>query len=397
MRLGYTLRMLNDPSSDDEMTTAVALIDDDAPSEEQVAVLEDWASILAVSRRCEAAEETAERVMWLRQSLGMPPSARALHARAIARCIQADRRGLDDFRAALSVAETAGLGGEVCALYSNLAVEELLFTGAAEALATTLAGLESAERRHDATAAAYLRVGQVFYMSMHGECARALALADGVGADLRARAQERDLADLAAITALIRMVCGRTSPAESSAAWVGDARGDQLQTLPILAAVQADAGRADDARATLRELERTSSDARSDSIYVSMLPFSLRAAVAAGDLALGDALVHGVSAHRPFDAAVTLAWTAVTAEAGADPQAAAEGFARASQAWRSLRMHYEQAHALWGRGRCLGALGDKQAARNTLGDARRLFEQCDAAPALAAVARSLSDLTPARD
>jgi hypothetical protein len=71
------------------------------------------------------------------------------------------------------------------------------------------------------------------------------------------------------------------------------------------------------------------------------------------------------------------------AEARGDHQAAADGYADAAQRWDVFGVIPEHAYALQGHARCLITLGRPNEAAPILHQARALFDQLGAAPALA--------------
>jgi class 3 adenylate cyclase/tetratricopeptide (TPR) repeat protein len=396
MRLCYALRMLNDAEADTCMARALAIVEDDECSPELVAVLEDWASVLAVSRHCADAIRVAERAMDLRARLGLPESCRALHARAIARCMQGDEGGLSDYEHALRLAAEQELGGELCPLHSNMAEDLVVFRGPREALEANEKGMAQARRRHDVTAAGYLALGRVAYLTLVGRLSEALVLADDCQKDLLDRGQCRDLFALCAWTSLVRVLVGNVDRSVLDAEWIGDRRFDPLAVIPLAAVVQAALGREETAVATLRELDELSGDARADSVYVMVLPFVLRAAAALGRQDLGDSLLIGVGVARPYDECVRQSWRGVRGEWRELYDAACRAYGEAAAGWHELGMPYERAQALWGRARCLVALEEVPQAVASLREAREVFSRCGTAPAERQVSGLLTSLTAAR-
>jgi tetratricopeptide (TPR) repeat protein len=74
---------------------------------------------------------------------------------------------------------------------------------------------------------------------------------------------------------------------------------------------------------------------------------------------------------------------AILAEARAEPEQAAERYARAAERWAEYGSVFERAHALFGHGRCLVALGRSGEAEEHLREAREIFLGLGAAPLVA--------------
>jgi hypothetical protein len=83
---------------------------------------------------------------------------------------------------------------------------------------------------------------------------------------------------------------------------------------------------------------------------------------------------------------------AVLLEAAGQTQAALEAFEHVLQEWSGWGNALEQAHAAWGAGRCLAALGRAAAARERLAAAEQLFGDLGADAAQRTVRSFRSDL-----
>ena len=134
--------------------------------------------------------------------------------------------------------------------------------------------------------------------------------------------------------------------------------------------------------ALLSEID-TTPDIRENISFAARLPLMVRTALTLGDLELAQQLIDGVEDRTPFHEHALIAATAALNEASGDHGAAADGYADAAQRWQTFGVVPEQAFALLGQGRCLVALGHMTEATQPLRLARDIFQELQAAPALA--------------
>ena len=109
----------------------------------------------------------------------------------------------------------------------------------------------------------------------------------------------------------------------------------------------------------------------------------VRTALALGNLELAERLIIGVEPRTPYEEHALATVSAALAEAHGDLQAAAGGYEDAAERWQSFGVVPEQAFALLGQGRCLTRLGRRSEANPVLQHAREIFQELQAAPALA--------------
>ena len=109
----------------------------------------------------------------------------------------------------------------------------------------------------------------------------------------------------------------------------------------------------------------------------------MRTALAIGHPGIAQTLTADYKPHTPYAHHALIAATAALAEAGGDHQAAADGYADAATRWEQFGVIPEHAYALQGHGRCLITLGRPHEAAPVLHQARALFDQLGAVPALA--------------
>jgi hypothetical protein len=117
--------------------------------------------------------------------------------------------------------------------------------------------------------------------------------------------------------------------------------------------------------------------------YPALLPALVRTALTTNNPQLAHQLTTGVEHHTPYHDHALAAATAALAEANGHHQAAADRYADAARRWQTFGVPTEEAFALLGHGRCLLALGHMTEAAQSLRLARDIFQELQAAPALA--------------
>jgi hypothetical protein len=108
----------------------------------------------------------------------------------------------------------------------------------------------------------------------------------------------------------------------------------------------------------------------------------VRTALAIDGRELAERLVAGFEHRSPYFEHARVAANASLAEARGDP-AAADVYADAADRWERFGVVPERGFALLGRGRCLVGLARPTEAAPVLREAREIFVQLSAAPALA--------------
>ena len=119
----------------------------------------------------------------------------------------------------------------------------------------------------------------------------------------------------------------------------------------------------------------------------------VRTALAVGNLELAQRLVAGVEPRTPYHEQALTTVNAALAENQGDLDAAAVGYADAAKRWQAFGVVPEQAFALLGQGRALTHLGRTSEATPVLQQAREIFQNLQAAPALAEVDQLLQQAT----
>jgi tetratricopeptide (TPR) repeat protein len=387
--LGNALLRAGDPSWDSIFATALALLEPLPPSEELAAALCGMATAVTLQGRPEAGIGYAERSLAVAKDLGLPPLARALGVRGMARCEVGDEAGLDDMRAAIDVAIEAGDGRDVGILHNNLAVELWVFEGPQAGIEVIRAGIEFAEARglhevvHLSTGITLLDllvdagrydesigVGADFGQRFEADLGAAYDRATVLAAQVRVWAVRGEVADVAGALDELDAVSQGTGAAQ-----------DVLIFRGSLALGRASLGEREAAASLLAEIQ-TDSDTRADTYYAPLLAPLVRTAIQIGELELASRFVSGLDPrHRYLEHALVAANAALT-EARGDRQAAAAAYAEAAVRWEGFDVVPEQGFALLGQGRCLVGLSRWTEASPVLRHAHEIFEGLGAVPAL---------------
>jgi hypothetical protein len=144
------------------------------------------------------------------------------------------------------------------------------------------------------------------------------------------------------------------------------------------------------ATATLRELAEAG-HCRESQYYVVYLPALARVAIALDDRHLCRELADGLEPRGAYAEQSLASVAAALSEAEGDADTAATAHAASAIGWEQLEVVTERAHALYGRGRCLMALGRAAEAGRPLQDARAIFVQLGAAPSIADIDELLDE------
>ncbi len=388
--LASVRRQLADPGWAELPAEAVALLEPLEPSPELVGALTELARAEVLQGRSEAGLGYAEQALALAGELGLPRPARALGYRALARCRLGDRGGLDDYRDAITLATEAGQGREVALLHNNLAYALAPIDGPVAVQELLQAGIAFAEVRGLNEVADILRSNSVETLIEAGEHDQALALADELAVELEAGGSAQDLLTVRSLQAQIFTLRGQaTDVADTLGSLEATTREiglvDQIiVNLGVAARARAALGQHEQAVALLAEIEATPGS-RENQNYPAYLPAMVRTALALGDPELADRLVTGVEPQTPNHEHALVTARAVLSEAHGDLEGAAAGYADAAERWQAFGVVAEQAFALLGQGRCLTHRGRTSEASPVLHQAREIFQELQAAPALAEI------------
>ncbi len=366
---------------------AVGLLDDDGPSDARVTVLTEWGRELLNSGESDAALEAFEGVLEAARELGVPEPPLALSLRGSIRGSEGDAGFLEDYRRALELAETQGLGIERARIWGNFALDIGLVEGPRRSL-------EEYERVlafevQLGSALGYARDNRVVALVCAGDWDEALREANELENDFAARSLGgvRDLL-LVRLLRLLPLVW-RGADAEVSkylSPTVDEARRSDVAvdlcwglTVSAIATAPRDL---DEAHILLEEMVSTATTINDVSLY-HMLPEAVRVALHCGDSELAERISGVVRGRLPAVRNTQASVSALCGEARGEHEAAAAGFADAASRWHDFGVPYEEAQALLGQGRCLLALGKTPEAAAPLAAARETFTRLGAKPALA--------------
>ena len=395
-------RSLMGESGFDLSTEAVHVLEGDGPSRELVEALASLAASMSMRphARPEEVIEIADRALAMNAHLGLRLSAVPLSWRGSARIDLGDLGGIDDYGQALTDARELGQGDNVAMILFNRSTLDFAIRGPVAALEMQKEGLDfSLHRGIDYFALAF-RALLVETLGNLGEWTRALEQAAEVQPDLE---RAEDTIDLLLVRSHLSLILSRTGRVDEAAPWftwlseTGRATDIVfLKTYAMLATaeVQMTTGQGDAALAMLREWVWLT-PIYSEPAWFAFVPGAVRTALTCGDAGLAQRIARSFEPNLPLQEHARTVACACLAEARAEREAAAVGFAAGAAGWHDFGMPYEEAQALLGQGRCLVALGRRQEAAAPLAGAREIFARLGAKPALAEVAQLLDEITPA--
>ena len=336
----------------------------------------------AIGGRYEDAQALLDEGLALAEELGVDDVIRLLHARASLRGYTGDPRCIDDMREARALGLQLGLGRSTAISMNNLADALSWFVGLDEAREAWDEAIAFSSGHGIIEAATWQRAERLKCFYHGGDWDHALLEAE----DVLAWAIERGSGQLEAYVrwpiAGIDVHRGRLDEAGAHvAALVPAARksGDPQVFVPGLATaalVASAAGRNDDAREHVSELDRFT--ARDPAWRSFCLAAPVRIAVSIGDVELAEAFLEGPPHDAAWDRCARLAARAAVAEARGRADEAAGQYREAAALWEGYGSVVEQAYALLGLGRC----GDADATRA----AEAIFGGLGARPVLAEAA-----------
>ncbi len=342
----------------------------------------------------------SEKAIALSTRLGLESElVRPLQTRGAARCMANDVGGLGDLREALRLGLAVGERTDTAMAYVNLGEELSWMEGPRLGRATYAQGVLFCERHGLERVVHVLRMHTLRPLFDLGQWNELIALADLVA---RQRRQGQTWIATAALTeqagVLVRR--GELADARSLArAFLPAARRiEDPQTLaPALvcaALIEHAGGDAPAAVRLLGEFEAAVRD-RAPIFRALWLADVTRLCAATGALEVARRLLTGLDVAAPRHVYEAQTAHAVVAEAEGRLGEALTGFDEVAVRWRDFGNLVEEAHALFGDGRCLLGSAASQQATERLCAARAIFEQLGERPFVAEVDELLS-AKPAR-
>jgi len=393
------LEVLSDPRRFGLYSQARAMLEALPPSRPLVKALADSAgdSILVKGDLAEG-RALADRALALANQLGIRPEPRALGFRAMARCSDGDRGGLQDFRDAIEIAVQIGDGQDAATFYNNLAVTLLDYDGPQAALAVLREGHRFAEARGLQRVALGMSTSELDPLMFAGKFDEALLSASTLSERAESAGDEGDLAWVLGVKVIAATMRGRadeTAPyLERVEALTRRAGRPDFLVLGFGGAALAWAalGSAQQATALLQEVEANTAIDTGDAL-AWYLPMLVRTALSIGARDVAERLTDRLSPRFPFAAYSRAVADAALSEARGDSTIAAERYDAVATSWHDIGVAPEEGLALLGRGRCLLQLSDAGAAIAMARCARDLFHTCGMRPALDQADRLLTSAT----
>ena len=146
-RLALVVHRLGDPGSEELLSEARDLLEEQPPGPELVSAYAYTAGRHTFANRYSETIAFAERALALATELDLPEPAFALHWRGVGRCALGDAEGLEDLRRALQLALEQNLGREAAVIYGNLGGVVWSYEGPRAALDVMGEAIAFCERR----------------------------------------------------------------------------------------------------------------------------------------------------------------------------------------------------------------------------------------------------------
>ena len=373
---------------------AIDLLADDGPSRELAEILSHYALALSIQDEDPLRViEAADRAVEICRLLDLPEPVVALSTRGLVRLMLGDLAGLEDCERAEAAARAQGLGIERSTIELNHTQNALMMGGADAERAALLQGLEFVSRHGLAIHMGAYRSGLTHSLVKVGRWDEALTQISEALPELEAIEDEWDLLFLRSLQSLIFASRGEPERALPLLMWLTD-NGRMFEigwarsyALLSAAAVRVRLGESDVA---LELIADCFSKPRAAMAIIDSIPEAVRTAIESGGLELAAGIARDMelllpASRLPLQQHVITTCTALVLETRGGRDAAAAGFGAAAQSWCDFCMPHEEAHALFGQGRCLVALGRAQEAAAELQRAREIFARLGARPALAEV------------
>jgi hypothetical protein len=296
-----------------------------------------------------------------------------------------DSAGAEDMREAILLANQAGQGREVAILHNNLGLGLWVFEGPQAALAELAMGVAYATARGLTEMAEWATASTLSPRFDTGELEAAITLARTL--TQRFHSDQTSLVEVRGIEARIEALRGQPALAADNLDWLEATARDTgaaeilVMGLGSAAISHADLGNVTHATALLSEL--AAPDTRDISMFAAYLPALVRTALGLDQRGIAQSLIKDFQPRTPYAHHALISADAAVSEHRGDHQAAADGYADAAGRWERFGVVPEYAFALLGHGRCLISLGQPHEPAPVLHQARALFDQLGATPALA--------------
>jgi hypothetical protein len=296
-----------------------------------------------------------------------------------------DAAGIADMREAIRLATQAGHGYEVANLHNNLGVNLWAYEGPQAALAELRTGIAYATARGLTELADWTTASTLSPLLDAGQLDDALTVATAIAE--RIHDEQSALTEVRGVQARIYTLHGHATHAADYLDWLetttrGTGSAEILvHGLGAAAITQTALGHTTNATTLLTELA-AAPDTRDNPQYAALLPALVRTAITLNQPSIAQQFTTDYKPHTPYAHHALITATAALAEARGDHERAADGYVDAAKRWEKFGVIPEHAHALHGHGRCLIAVGRLDGAGPVLRQARDLFAQLHATPAI---------------
>ncbi len=275
-------------------------------------------------------------------------------------------------------------------LYNNLAMAVWMFEGPQAGLKELDAGLASARAFGLTESVDFATASSLGVLFDCGRFDEIVAVADGIVERLESSADLADLMEVRAAQARVRTMRGQLEEHLDELDWlerVARESGDAhmfVDSLSTVAVARASLGRSQSAVDLLTEVG-DAPGSKVNQYFAIMLPSLARLLLDHGDHHLAEGLTRGFEPRHAYAEHALVAAAAALAEGRGQQDVAAVTYAEAAKRWEVFGVVTERAFALLGQGRCLVSLGRDDEAELVLVRAKEIFEQLEAAPALAEI------------
>jgi hypothetical protein len=314
--------------------------------------------------------------------------------RGMARWAMGDLGGGDDLREALRSGLEIGVLQETSPAFTNLSDFVWFAEGPRQGLEIQRRGMDFTERRGHAHGTLWLQAESTWLLYDAGDWDQLLETADAVIAadQQRGGSNITDLVTSYRAKVLVNRG-GVAAAADMVERFLPRARETAepqilLPALLVAGLVRHAQGATDAALALIEELQRASQGRQV--FRGAQLTDALRICASAETVPLAERLLADAPEAAARDRFSALSARAVLAEMRGELDTAVETFSEAAGRWASYGHPWEEAHARFGAGRCLLALGRPTEALVSLREARDLFGRLGAGPVIAEVDERLS-------
>jgi class 3 adenylate cyclase/tetratricopeptide (TPR) repeat protein len=335
----------------------------------------------------------AEGLIWADKALAVAERSRsqaeaigARAARALVLCELGEGEGLDGLRAAYEEAVAFGDGDLIDVIGSNLSNWLWWIENPLSALQVYEESIARSERRGLIAQAMHDRAETLWMRYDVGEWTRLLE--EGRQITLYCDKGKDVVTEVAALPYIAQVLAWRQQLEEASALcarFLPHARGieDLQSVVPALAVSALVAQRRGEQRAAVDLVEELAQATCGSPTWRSRhLPTAVRVLIAAGKVDKAKDVTNGIDVTATRDVNCVLTGQAILAEAHGGNERARDLYHEAAERWADYGFVLEEGQAHLGLARCLIALGDREAATESLQKARAIFSNLGAIPLL---------------